>query len=107
MSQAISPATGKPYGVKRACAVLSLARSSLYAGQAAASTKAGGKRGPKPKWTDEQLLAFIVHDLARSEFHGEGHRKVWARLRIMDGVRVSRKRTLKLIDLAHVQRTDR
>lgn len=97
MSRAVSPATGKPYGVQRACAVLSFARSSFYAGQAAPSTKAGGKRGPKPQWSDDQLLDFIIHDLARSEFHGEGHRKVWARLRIMDGVRVSRKRTLKLM----------
>lgn len=42
-------------------------------------------------------MEFIVHDLARSEFHGEGHRKVWARLRIMDGVRVSRKRLLRVM----------
>jgi putative transposase len=97
VSRAVSPATGKPYGVQRACAVLSFARSSFYAGQAAPSTKAGGRRGPKPKWSDGQLLDFIIHDLARSEFHGEGHRKVWARLRIMDGVRVSRKRTLRVM----------
>lgn len=97
MSRAVSPATGKPYGVRRACAVLSLARSSFYSCQAAPSTRAGGKRGPKPKWSDDQLLDFIIDDLARSEFHGEGHRKVWARLRIMDGVRVSRKRTLRVM----------
>jgi hypothetical protein len=94
MSRAVSPATGKPYGVRRACAVLSFARSSFYACQAAASTKAGGRRGPKPQWSDDQLLSFIIHDLARSEFHGEGRRKVWARLRIMDEVRVSRKPVL-------------
>lgn len=97
MSRAVSPATGKPYGVQRACTVLSFARSSFYACQAAPATKAGGKRGPKPKWSDDQLLAFIIDDLVRSEFHGEGHRKVWARLRIMDGVRVSRKRTLRVM----------
>lgn len=97
MSQAVSPATGKPYGVQRACAVLSYPRSSFYAVQAAPSTKAGGKRGPKPKWSDEELLGFIIHDLERSPFHGEGHRKVWARLRIMDEIRVSRTRTLRIM----------
>ena len=97
MSQTVSPATGKPYGVKRACAVLSFSRSSFYACQADPAPKVGGRRGPRPKWSDEQLLDFIVHDLTRSEFHGEGHRKVWARLRIMDGVRVSRKRTLMVM----------
>ena len=97
MSQAVSPTTGKPYGVQRACAVLSLARSSFYAGQVAPTPRADGKRGPKPRWSDEELLGFIMHDLERSAFHGEGHRKVWARLRIMDGVRVSRKRVLRIM----------
>ena len=36
-------------------------------------------------------------DLARSPWSGEGHRKVWARLRAMDGIRVSRKRVLRLM----------
>src|SRR6187401_2735017 len=29
--------------------------------------------------------------------HGEGHRKVWARLRVMDDIRVARKRVLRLM----------
>jgi hypothetical protein len=97
VSQAVSPTTRKPYGVQRACAVLSFARSSFYAGQAAPATQADRKRGPKPKGSDEELLGSIIHDLERSAFHGEGHRKVWARLRIMDGVRVSRKRVLRIM----------
>ena len=47
--------------------------------------------------SDEALLAAIRADLARSPWHGEGHRKVWARLRVMDGVRVARKRVLRLM----------
>ena len=39
----------------------------------------------------------IRNDLARSPFRGEGHRKVHARLRIVDGVRVSRTRVLRLM----------
>ena len=43
------------------------------------------------------MLDTIKADLARSHWTGEGHRKVWARLRILDGVRVSRKRVLRLM----------
>ena len=95
MSQAVSPTTGKPYGVQRACAVLYFARSSFYLRQAAPMDTPHRKRGPKPKWSYEELLDFIMHNLARSEFHGEGHSKVWERLMIMDGV--SHKRTLRVM----------
>ena len=52
---------------------------------------------PKPVVSDDTLLAAIRADLARSPWHGEGHRKVWARLRVMDGIRVARKRVLRLM----------
>ena len=42
-------------------------------------------------------LAAIRTDLARSPFHGEGHRKVHARLRILDGIRVARTRVLRVM----------
>ena len=45
---------------------------------------------------DEELHALIVDDLDRSPFTGEGHRMVWARLRV-SGVRVSRRRVLRLM----------
>jgi len=41
-------------------------------------------------------LSEIRLDLAESPFVGEGHRKVWARLRRQRGVRTSRKRVLRL-----------
>lgn len=40
---------------------------------------------------------WIKADLASSPFHGEGHRKVWARLRVRDGIRVGRKRLLRVM----------
>ena len=55
------------------------------------------KRGPKPLIADEKLLALIREDLASSPFHGEGHRKVWARLRIVKEVKVSRTRILRIM----------
>ena len=52
---------------------------------------------PRPAITDEALLAAIHADLERSPWTGEGHRKVWARLRVTDTIRVSRKRVLRLM----------
>jgi transposase InsO family protein len=77
-------------------------RSSFYAAQRPSEAAAGpqpspARRGPKPALSDEDLLAAIRADLARSPWTGEGHRKVWARLRAMDGIRVSRKRVLRLM----------
>ena len=54
-------------------------------------------RGPQPLRSDEQLLAAIRTDLARSPFQGEGHRKVHARLRIVDGIWVARTRVLRVM----------
>ena len=50
MSAAISPATGRAYGVERVCRVWKLARSSYYSqlSEAAPEIRAG-RRGPKPK----------------------------------------------------------
>ena len=97
MSGLVSPATGKRYGIKRACDVLGFPRSSFYSAQKPGKPEAPDKRGPKPQWSDGDLLGFIRRDLDRSLFQGEGHRKVWARLRIMDGLRVSRKRILRIM----------
>jgi len=101
MAAATSPATGRPYGVARVCQVWEVPRSSFYAArqQAAAITPPAParRRGPKPTVSDEALLAAIRADLARSPWQGEGHRKVWARLRVMDGIRVARKRVLRLM----------
>ena len=102
MAGATSPATGRRYGVARVCQVWKVPRSSFYAAQQASAAEAGpepspARRGPKPAISDEDLLAAIQTDLARSPWTGEGHRKVWARLRAMDGIRVSRKRVLRLM----------
>jgi putative transposase len=46
--------------------------------------------------SDATLLAAIRAALTRSPFHGEGHRKIWARLRVA-GVRTSKRRVLRLM----------
>jgi len=101
MSEAISEATGRPYGMQRVCRVWERARSSLYARRKRAKkrpeTSGQMRRGPKPKHSDDEVLAAIRADLERSPFLGEGHRKVHARLRILDDIRVARKRVLRIM----------
>lgn len=99
MAAATSPATGQAYGVKRVCTIWDVARSSFYAARRQDARPAGrpaGRRGPKPALSDADLLAAIRRDLERSPWSGEGHHKVWARLRVIDGIRVSRSRVLRI-----------
>jgi transposase InsO family protein len=100
MAAATSPATGQAYGVKRVCTIWGVARSSFYDARRQDARPPGrpaGRPGPKPALSDAELLAAIRRDLARSPWTGEGHRKVWARLRVIDGIRVSRTRVLRIM----------
>src|ERR1035437_1750636 len=99
MSVTVSPASKRPYGVQRVCAAWNVPRSSCYAAWTNASSPAvpTATRGPKPALTDDALLMLIRADLAASPFLGEGHRKVWARLKILQGVRTGRKRVLRIM----------
>ena len=101
MSRETSEGIGKPYGLERVCRILEFPRSTIYAQQARESAKVLAlhpqRRGPKPKMADADLLAAIRADLDASPFTGEGHRKVWARLRIQRDIRVSRARVLRLM----------
>jgi transposase InsO family protein len=98
MSQTLSPSAQRPYGLARVCRVWDLQRSTVYAtrGRARGPAPSPARRGPKPRWPDADLLAHIRAVLAASPFLGEGHRKVWARLRCA-GVRTSKPRVLRLL----------
>lgn len=97
MSQTQSPSTGRKYGRARVLAIWSLARSTFYARQKRTRHPAAPqRRGPKTKYTDAELLEKIRAILAASPFHGEGHRKIWARLRVQN-VRTSKPRVLRLL----------
>lgn len=98
MSRERSPGTHRLYGVERTARVFGVPRSTAYA----AWKRAGGESlparpGPKPALDDDSLVALIREDLATSIFTGEGHRKVWARLKYGKGLRVSRHRVLRLM----------
>jgi putative transposase len=98
MSATISPTTGKLYGVERVCDVWEVSRSSFYDRKVrAANPPVARKRGPKTSISDDELLALVRDDLASSSFIGEGHRKIWARLRFVKGIKVGRKRVLRIM----------
>jgi len=102
MSRTISPGADKAYGVQRVCAVWEHARSSFYHASRPVRQAFPKRRGPRPLIRDEALLALIRDDLAASPFTGEGHRKVWGRLRFRDGHRVPRNRVLRLMRENHL-----
>lgn len=109
MSTRTSPSTGKPYGVRRTCAAWGIPRSSFYS-KTCPRPSCGDdepeppkkKPGPKTEIPDDELLTLIRDDLASSPFTGEGHRKVWARLRYGQGIMVSRKRVLRIMREANL-----
>jgi len=97
VSRTLSPSTKKPYGVRLVVSELGVPRSTFYAARKrAALPTAPARRGPRTKYTDAVLLEHIREDLSQTQFVGEGHRKVWARLRHKD-IRTSKARTLRLM----------
>lgn len=101
MSEQTSPGTGRRYPLTLICQVWRMARSTVYATPASAGGAAGavaGKRGPSTALSDAVLVERIRHVLAATPFHGEGYRKVWARLRYgADPVVVGKQRVLRVM----------
>jgi putative transposase len=107
LSRSASPSTGKRYGLQRVCRIFGLARSTAYylkARQAVPPDQRPSpkKRGPVGAASDEELVGYIRRVLAESPFHGEGYRKVWARLRHR-GVRTASERVRRLMREHHLQ----
>ena len=98
MSAVISISTGKAYGVSRMCRAWSLSRASVYRDLQPARTEAAPPRRPGPQgpMSDADLVGEIRQVITNSRFHGEGYRKVWARLRYK-GIRTSKVRVLRLM----------
>jgi hypothetical protein len=89
----------KPYGILRVCRAWRLSRATVqrHKAQMDAVPRISAKRGPKTLLSDEELLTEIRSVLASNLFVGEGHRKVWARLRHEHGVRTSMRRVLRIM----------
>ena len=96
MRAATSPGSGRPYGLALVCRVWRVARATVYRRRAPAVPGPRRRPGPVGPMPDAELLERIRGVLAASPFHGEGHRKVWARLRFA-GLRTSRHRVLRLM----------
>src|SRR5437660_4173734 len=96
MRGGVSPSTGRRYPLTMVCAVFRVARSTVYAAPAPRSAAALGKRGPQTATSDAALVVAIRAVLAATPFHGEGYRKVRARL-AHRRLPVGRKRVLRLM----------
>src|SRR5207245_8722509 len=96
MSRTVSPSSGRPYGLARVCRVWRASRATTYRHLAPSRPEPPRRPGPVGPMPDAALVEAIRAVLTASPFHGEGHRKVWARLRVA-GVRTSKRRVLRLM----------
>ena len=96
MSRTISPSSSKPYGLALVCRVWGAPRATIYRHRVPPRAGSPRRPGPVGSMPDAALLQAIRTILAASPFHGEGHRKVWARLRVA-GVRTAKRRVLRLM----------
>lgn len=107
MSRSASPGTGRPYGLQRVCRIFGMPRSTAYYLRAREAVPpeqrpVPKKRGPVGAGTDDELIGHIRAALAESPFHGEGYRKVWARLRHR-GLRTASERVRRLMREHHLR----
>ena len=96
MSQRVSPATDQAYGLQRVTRVWGISRATIYRHRHGAGAAHHRKSGPLGAMADQDLAGMIRQLLTASPFHGEGYRKLWARLRFK-GIRTSRRRVLRLM----------
>ena len=94
MSRVVSPSSGRPYGLAWVCRSWGAARATVYRRRLPPREAPPRRRGPVGPMPDAALVEAIRTVLSASPFHGEGHRKVWARLR-MAGTRSSKRRVLR------------
>jgi len=98
MSRTSSPSATRPYGLAQVCRIWRCGRSTVYRHRQAEAGPTPPRRRPGPQgpMSDAALAERIATLLADSPFHGEGYRKVWARLRYA-GVRTSPRRVLRVM----------
>ena len=93
MSRQVSPSVGKIYGLQRVTRIWGVSRATIYRHRQ--EPVARTRSGPIGAMPDEDLVRAIRQLLTDSPFHGEGYRKLWARLRFQN-IRTSRRRVLRL-----------
>jgi putative transposase len=102
MSRATSSGTGRRYGLARVARVWNVSRATHYRRRPPAEPEqppavvTRRRPGPVGACSDDDLLAYIRDQILASRLHGEGYRKIWARLR-HDGIRTSARRVRRLM----------
>jgi putative transposase len=96
MSRQVSPSTNKVYGLLRVTGIWGVSRATLYRHRRPTKLVERKRPGPLGAMSDEELVVAIRRLLTDSPLHGEGYRKLWARLRFA-GIRPSRRRVLRLM----------
>ena len=97
MSQTVSPSTSRCYGLARVSRAWSVSRAGVYRFLKGTPSPANARRpGPTGPCPDADLADHIRREIEASDFHGEGYRKLWARLRVA-GVRSSPRRVRRVM----------
>ena len=97
MSQILSPSLARCYGMARVARVWKISRASVYRSRQETPPNAiAGRPGPVGACSDAELAEHIRQHIAASRLHGEGYRKLWARLRFA-GVRTSPRRVRRVM----------
>src|SRR4051794_2947324 len=96
MSRRVSPSTDRVYGLQRVTRIWDVSRATVYRHRQQPPALERRRPGPLGAMADEELVRAIRQLLQASPFHGEGYRKLWARLRLA-GIRTSRRRVLRLM----------
>jgi putative transposase len=96
MSRRVSPSTDQVYGLQRVTRIWGVSRATIYRHRHRSEALERRRPGPLGAMADEDLAGEIRQLLQASPFHGEGYRKLWARLRFA-GLRTSRRRVLRLM----------
>ena len=97
MSRTLSPSVARCYGLARVARVWSISRASVYRALKETRPNTPPRRsGPVGVCSDAELADHIRRQIAASRLHGEGYRKLWARLRFA-GVRTSPRRVRRVM----------
>ena len=97
MSRALSPSFARCYGLARVARVWKISRASVYRSLEETPPNTITRRpGPVGACSDAELADHIRRQIDASRLHGEGYRKLWARLRFA-GVRASPRRVRRVM----------
>ena len=97
MSRMLSPSFARGYGLARVARVWQVSRASVYRSLDDKQPNTIARRpGPLGACSDAELADHIRRQIVASRLHGEGYRKLWARLRFA-GVRASPRRVRRVM----------